>query len=51
MPHHLRDEPSFWRMSPKALAYTTVFAEAVDHRVASFVLGTVATFSDNGVPT
>ena len=39
MPHHLREEPSFWRMSPKALAYTNVFAEAVDHRVASFVLG------------
>ncbi len=39
MAHFLRDEPSFWRISPRALAYTNVFAEAVDHRVASFVLG------------
>jgi hypothetical protein len=39
LPHFLRNEPSFWRLSPKALAYTNVFAEAVDHRVASFVLG------------
>jgi hypothetical protein len=39
MPHFHRSEPAFWRISPKALAYTSVFAEAVDHRVASFVLG------------
>jgi hypothetical protein len=36
---HQRSEPDFWRLSPPALAYTTVFAEAVDHRVASFALG------------
>ncbi len=39
MPHFFRNEPSFWRLSPEALGYTSVFAEAVDHRVASFVMG------------
>lgn len=39
MPHFKKSEPDFWRIAPKALAYTQVFAEAVDHKVASFVLG------------
>jgi hypothetical protein len=39
MPFFKSDEPAFWKASPPALAYTNVFAEAVDHRVASFVLG------------
>jgi hypothetical protein len=39
MPSFSRTDPSFWSLSPKALQYTQVFAEAVDHRVASFVLG------------
>jgi hypothetical protein len=39
MPFFKSDEPAFWKVSPPALAYTNVFAEAVDHRVASFVLG------------
>jgi hypothetical protein len=39
LPHYFRSDPSFWRLSPKALGYTNVFAEAVSHRVASFALG------------
>jgi hypothetical protein len=39
VPFFRSDEPAFWKVSPPALAYTQVFAEAVDHRVASFVLG------------
>jgi hypothetical protein len=39
MAHFLSNEPAFWRINPKALSYTSVFAEAVDHRIAGFVLG------------
>jgi hypothetical protein len=39
MPKFSRNDPAFWRIAPEALQYTSVFAEAVDHRVASFVLG------------
>lgn len=39
MPVFQQSDPSFWSLSPKPLQYTTVFAEAVDHHVASFVLG------------
>lgn len=39
MPIHRQDEVTFWRNSPAHLAYTQVFAEAVEHHVASWVLG------------
>src|ERR1700755_1907534 len=39
MPYHLERDPEFYRQAPPALADTQVFAEAVDHKVASFVLG------------
>ena len=39
MPTFSASDPTFWQTSPAALAYTSVFADAVGHKVASFVLG------------
>jgi hypothetical protein len=39
MPYFLKEDPQFWRQAPPSLAYTQVFAEAVDHQIASFTLG------------
>lgn len=39
MAYHLIEDDGFWSQAPDHLTWTQVFAEAVGHRVASFVLG------------